>query len=107
MHRESGTARVVQPMSDRRAVVLVVAALTAIAGSAIAVSALVALHRPRWRGGDLGQEVVARGPLTAALVLGLLLAAAGAATVTALVRVQLRRCGGERTERSDGGRIVP
>jgi hypothetical protein len=107
MHHESGTAPGVPPMSDRRAVVLVVAALIAIGGVAVAVVALVALQQPRWRGGDLGQEVDAGGPLTAALALGLLLVAAAAATVTGLVRAQLRRRGGEGSERRDGGRIVP
>jgi len=98
----------VQPMSDRRTVLLVVAALTALVGAVVAVVSLVALRDPLQRGGDLGAQVDMGRPLIAALVVGLLLALAGAATATGLVRAQLRRRDIDQSGlRGPEGRIVP
>lgn len=98
-------------MSDRRTVLLVVAALSALVGAVLAGAALVALQAPSRRGGDLGEQVDAGGVLTGALVIGLLLAVAGAATAVGLVRAQLpgRDAGGSgsRADGGSGGRIVP
>jgi len=93
-------------MSDRRTVLLVAAALTALVGAVVAVASLMALRDPLRRGGDLGAEVDMSGPLVAALVVGLLLALAGAVTVAGLIRAQLRRH--DRSgPRDRGSRIVP
>ena len=98
----------VQPMSDRRTVLLVVAGLTAPIGAVVAVASLVALRDPLRRGGDLGTQVDMGRPFLAALVVGLLLALAGAATATGLVRAQLRRHDIEQSgPPARGGRIVP
>ncbi|WP_375387456.1 hypothetical protein [uncultured Amnibacterium sp.] len=80
----------VEPMSDRRAVVLVVALLVAVIGAVIAVAAGVSLRDPFTVSGEIGTRVdISRG-LVAAVAAGCALVLAGCGTVAALVRAQLR-----------------
>lgn len=77
-------------MSPRRFLVVVVALLAALVGAAAVALALVALRDPVQRTGELGTPTDVGAELLGALLLGLALLLAGAATAVLLVRRQLR-----------------
>ena len=80
----------VQPMSDRRVLVLVVAALVVPLGAVVVIAAAIALQDPFTISGEIGTRVDASRELVAALAVGLLLVVAGTATCAGLIRAQLR-----------------
>lgn len=84
------SAAAVRPMSDRRAVVLVVALLTAAVSLLVTIAALLALRDPVVRGGETGAPMDVTRLLVGTTVVGVLLTAACAATVVGLIRAQLR-----------------
>lgn len=84
----------VVPMSDRRLVIAVIGVLTSATGLAMALLALLGLRHPVGGAGELGTPTDFSGVLVGLLLLGGVLAVAGAATAAALVRAQLRRPAG-------------
>jgi hypothetical protein len=80
---------IVEPMSDRRTIVLVLAILTALVGVAITVLAAISLQEPSTVSGELGTRIEVSGELIAATVLGVLLVISGTGIAAGLVRAQL------------------
>lgn len=77
-------------MSDRRMIVLTLAALLAVAGVFLATAGALGLRSPIWHGGETGELRDVSRELVAALVVGVALLIAGVTTVVCLIRAQLR-----------------
>lgn len=79
----------VEPMSDRRTIVLILAILTALVGLVMAIVALISLQDPFTITGEIGTRIEISGELIAATALGVLLVIAGTGIAIGLVRAQL------------------